>query len=305
RPVQPLINSLTDLGAQGFTTQNNGSPPLVIRGPLKGGNTEIKCHTSQYLSALLITLPLMRQDSVVYTPVLNERPYVEMTLKWLEDMRVYAEVKEGNLFFIGGRHKYKGFGEKQIPADYSSATFLFCAAAITGGSVTVQGLDPEDPQGDKRVLNILAKMGCSVMWDNWDVTVKGGILKGTEIDMNDIPDALPALAVTAAFAEDNTTLYNVEHARLKETDRITAMCQEMRKLGITVDEQTDGLIIFGGKKPTEGTVNSRGDHRIAMAFAIAALGARGPVEIQNAGAVSITYPSFFTVLDQLTGGTAK
>jgi 3-phosphoshikimate 1-carboxyvinyltransferase len=191
-----------------------------------------------------------------------------------------------------------------LPGDYSSATFWFCAAAITGHSVTVSGLLPEDVQGDRQVLGILADLGCTVTWSGRSVTVTGPLRRGGRFDLNAIPDALPALAVTACYAPEAITLANVPQARQKETDRIAVTASVITALGGTVRELPDGLEIEP-RGLRGGTVSSFGDHRIAMACAIAALGATGSVTITDAGAAAVTYPSFFADLAALAPGSVE
>jgi 3-phosphoshikimate 1-carboxyvinyltransferase len=206
-------------------------------------------------------------------------------------------------FVIPGGQKYRAF-EKAVPGDFSSATFLFCAAAVTGGPVTLRGLDMGDAQGDKAVVSILRAMGCRVKTAGTSITLTGGDLKGRDIDMNAIPDALPALAVTACFAQGKTRLINVPQARLKETDRIAVMARELSKMGARIRELPDGLEIEGaqsasGEPPLTGcSVNGHGDHRVVMALAVAGLGACGETQIETAEAASITFPGFFDALER-------
>jgi 3-phosphoshikimate 1-carboxyvinyltransferase len=295
RPVSALIQSLNSLGAEAFTTRGGESPPVVIRGPLKGGRTSIACPTSQYLTSLLISCPLAKEDTEIVVTELNERPYIDMTLSWLESQGIVSSRDEMKRFRIPGGQSYSAF-EREIPGDYSSATFFMCAAAVTGGDVLLQGLDPEDSQGDKQVLSILQDMGCEVIYEEDGIRVRGGSLVGRTVDLNSIPDALPALAVTACFAEGKTRLINVPQARLKETDRIAVMREELQKMGARAAELEDGLEIEGG--PLTGcAVDGHSDHRIVMALAVGGLGASGDTRISTAEAVSVTFPDFFRLLD--------
>ena len=195
----------------------------------------------------------------------------------------------------------------EVPPD----SFFFCAAAITGSSLTLHGLDMEDSQGDKAVLPILEKMGCGVAYSPGSITItgpdklRGERLTGTELDLNATPDALPALAAAACFATGETRLTNVPQARLKETDRITVMAEELSKIGADIEELPDGLLIRGSGPDGEprglrgSTVDGRSDHRVVMALAIAGLGARGTTTIDTAEAVDITFPGFFRILEGL------
>jgi 3-phosphoshikimate 1-carboxyvinyltransferase len=299
RPAVNLLRSLEDLGAKVHC--ETGSAPFTITGPLRGGKTVIECPTSQYLSALLLAAPLAASPggntfTEIDVPLLYEEPYVEMTLRWLEIQRIHMERQGLRRFVIPGGQSYRAF-EKAVPGDFSSAAFFFCAAAVSGGPVTLRGLDMGDVQGDKAVVPILKSMGCTVKTAGTNITLTGGMLKGRDIDMNAIPDALPALAAAACFAEGKTRLFNVPQARLKETDRIAVMAQELSKMGARVRELPDGLEIEGGGGLRGCRVDGHGDHRVVMALAVAALGAADDTEIETAEAASITFPGFFDLLE--------
>jgi len=294
RPVGPLVNALNDLGAEAFTTRENGCPPVVLRGPLSGGSTRIACPTSQYLTSLLISCPLARGDSDIEVTELNERPYVEMTLDWLDRAGIEYTRSGWRRFRIRGNQRYPAF-ERDIPGDYSSATFFLCAAAVTGSRLTLAGLDRNDCQGDREVLTILERMGCSIEEEADGITITGKPLRGGSFDLNNIPDALPALAVTACFAEGVTELRNVPQARLKETDRIAVMREELSKMGADIQERPDGLLIRNSALKG-GKVAGHSDHRVVMALAVAGLGAGGPVTIETAETAAVTFPEFFPTL---------
>lgn len=313
RPIQDLLRALNDLGATAFATKDNGCAPIAIRGPMRGGSVTVDCRTSQFLSSLLIALPLAESDSEIRVPILNERPYVAMTLRWLDEQGIRCENvgQAWNRFRIPGRQRYRAF-EKVIPGDFSSATFFACAAAITGSKLSLRGLDMGDSQGDKAIFAILAQMGCVVRGDAADpaggiVVIGPGhdenpqpVLRGGEFDFNAIPDALPAFSVVGCFAADELRMVNVAQARQKETDRITVMQQELTRLGAQVAELPDGLVIRPGAGRLRGTeVDSRGDHRVAMSLALAALKAEGETRIVSAECVAVTLPEFFPMLQRL------
>ena len=199
RPLSPLLKALEDLGAE--TESTEGFPPAVVRGPLDGGDTVIECRTSQYLSGLLLGAPLAIGESHIKCSLLYEKPYVRMTLKWLDDEGIRYRISEDlEEAWIEGGQSYQPL-DTYIEGDFSSAAFFFVAAAIGGSEITVEGLDKDSTQGDKAILDILSAMGCSVFWKGNSVTVKGpDKLKGGEFDLNAIPDTLPSLAVAAAFA---------------------------------------------------------------------------------------------------------
>ena len=313
RPAEPLLASLSDLGASVIISGKNGSPPFSITGPLRGGRTPIECPTSQYLSSLLICAPLASGDSLIEVPLLMEKPYVEMTLRWL-DRQGIEYINEGfRSFRVPGGQRYRSF-EAEIPGDFSSAAFPLCAAAVTGSRLSIGGLDITDSQGDKAVLDYLEQMGCLVEIENPSgpgiISVTGpghpdnpaSRLRGAELDLNDTPDALPAMAAAACFAEGDIRLYNVPQARLKETDRISVMRQELTKLGASIEEFEDGMLIHGNPaRPLRGfRVSGHGDHRVVMSLAVAALAAEGETVISDAEAVDITYPGFFDQLESIT-----
>ena len=198
---------------------------------------------------------------------------MEITLDWLRRMGIRFEQKGLDWFRIIGKQKYNAF-ERSIPADFSSATFPLCAAAITGSELLIKGLDFNDHQGDKAVFTYFEKMGVQIRHTDEGVWVKGAGLDGIDIDMNATPDALPAMAVAACFAEGTTRLLNVPQARLKECDRIAASATELRKMGANIEELEDGLVIH--QSQLKGTdVHGYDDHRMVMALSIAGLAAEG------------------------------
>lgn len=298
RPLKPLLDALESLGAE--TESTNGFPPASIRGPLDGGECTIECKTSQYLSGLLLGAPLAIGDSHIKCSVLFEKPYVKMTLKWLDDQGIKYRISDDlEEVWVKGGQSYKPL-DTYIEGDFSSASFFFVAAAIHGTEVTVEGLDKNSTQGDKEILNILEKMGCSIKWNGMAVTVKGPEkLKGGVFDLNAIPDTLPALSVAAAFAEGDTILGNVEQARIKETDRIKVMRENLNELGVEADERRDALIIHGNGSVKGGKAKGHGDHRVIMALAILGTRTEEETEIDDVSAASVTFPTFFDLLENL------
>ncbi|GHV70416.1 3-phosphoshikimate 1-carboxyvinyltransferase [Spirochaetia bacterium] len=305
RSAGPLLEALSALGIRVEVKGENGCAPILIQGPWKGGRVSLPCPTSQYLSSLLLAAPLAPAGTVteIDVPLLNERPYIALTLSYLDAQKIpYKTNDEFSFFHIDGGFSYKPLNGP-VPGDFSSAAFPACAAAISGGNLSLLGLDPEDPQGDKLIFEILARMGCEITWTTGHKPgekclqlSRSGPLRGGEFDLNAVPDLLPVLAVTAAFAEGDTALVNAAHARIKETDRIAVMAAELEKLGVKCTERPDGLVIHGGGKVKGGIVDSHGDHRIVMAFAAAALAAQDPVEILGAEAARVTYPGFLDLL---------
>ena len=297
RPVGPLLESLSQLGARCVSVNNNGKAPAKVTGQLLGGKTSIACSTSQYLSSLLLCTPLAEKDSEVNVTLLNEPGYVQMTLDWLDSQGIQYRKQQMKKFSVKGRQSYKPF-DRPVPADFSSATFFLCAGALAGEEVTLLGLDFKDSQPDKAVVEYLKGMGAKITVEADAVTVSAAGLKGAEIDMNRTPDALPAMAVTAAFAEGETRLVNVPQARGKETDRIACMAKELRKLSVEVEELPDGLVIHGGQ-PRPATVHGWGDHRIVMAMALAGLLLDEPLTVDTAEAMSVTFPDYVKLMQSL------
>jgi 3-phosphoshikimate 1-carboxyvinyltransferase len=298
RSAGPLLDALAGLGAA--VESNHGCVPVTVQGPWKGGRVSIECPTSQYLSALLLAAPLAGPGvlSEIDVPLLYEKPYVAMTLSYLKAQGVFCQSAEDLSWFkIPGGARYRPLSGP-APGDFSSAAFPGGVGALAGGPVTLLGLDPEDTQGDKAFFPMIESMGCSVEWlprgDGWALRVsRSGPLRGGEFDLNDTPDLLPMLAVIGAFAEGDTALVNVASARIKETDRIAVMAEELGKLGARTTELPDGLVIHGhGRGLLGGGADSRGDHRIVMALAAGALAAAGPVEIRAAESAAVTYPAF-------------
>jgi 3-phosphoshikimate 1-carboxyvinyltransferase len=290
RPLGPLIEALNELGAEVFSTRNNGMAPVVVRGRLKGGKAQLDAVTSQYLSSILINSPLLERDTEICLTRLNEQPYVEMTMWWLDKFGIKYENYDYKKFIIKGNQKYQSFNTV-IPGDFSSATFFCVLAAISGAEFVLENLDMTDPQGDKLVLSILQDMGAKINFNIDGIRIKGDKLTGREIDMNSIPDALPAMAVAGCFAEGETRLVNVPQARMKETDRIHVMCTELKKMGADISELPDGLVIKQSK--LHGCpVNGHDDHRIVMALAVAGLNIEGETLIDTAEAMNVTFPEF-------------
>lgn len=301
RLLESLMKALNNLGSTVISTRDNYKAPVIVKGIAKGGYTTLDAITSQFLTSLLISCPLMEKDTIIKVTRLNEKPYVDMTLWWLDKLGIKYENNDYKEFFIKGNQSYKSFIEN-IPGDFSSATFFMVLAAINKGRIKLNNLDITDVQGDKRVIDILKEMGTKIEINEKEksIIVEGGDLKGIEIDMNDIPDALPALAVAGAFSKGKTRLLNVEQARFKETDRIRIMAQELTKIGVDVEELKDGLIIKQSNLKAS-IVNGYYDHRVVMALTIAGLNIEGETIIDTAEASSITFPEFAEYVKMCNG----
>ena len=290
RPAGPLADSLCELGARVRSTRNNGKPPLVVEGRLRGGETTIEALTSQYVTSLLLNAPLADGGTTLHVPVLNEQPYVEMTLDWLGRQGIQVEHDQMRCFHIPGAQRYRTV-DRRIPADFSSATFFLAAGALGDNEVVLRGLDMSDCQGDKAVVDYLVAMGANIEIQPDAIRVRGGQLRGMELDLNATPDALPMMAVVGCFARGTTRLVNVPQARIKETDRIAVMRAELERMGACVRELEDGLVVE--ESPLAGTeLCGHDDHRVVMALAVAGLAGGGETRIDSAEAVEVTFPTF-------------
>ncbi len=307
RPSGPLLKAVEDLGGVAFSVRGDGSQPVVVKGPIRGGKTSLPGVNSQWLSPLLINTPLAPEDTEIYVENLQERPYIRMTLGWLD--RTGIKYKEENMerFYLYGGQRYKAF-EYEIPSDWESACFPIVAGAITDSDITLYGLDTNDYQGDKAIIEILKEMGADIEVRNNGkdgIRIKGGkTLKGIEIDCRDIPDAPPILAVLGTQAEGKTVLKNLGASRLKETDRAKSIAQELRKMGAKVEEYEDSMVIY--KSDLYGTrIDGHTDHRIVMATAVAGLCAKGNTIIDDAEYVRISFPNFYEVMTSLGANIEK
>lgn len=301
RPIKSLIDALNTLGMFIQYTEKEDKFPLLVSGHLKGGEVEIDGTTSQYLSALLISLPYAQKDSVVMVRDLHERPYVEMTLTWLNHQGIQYEHKQKkgiDTFSIRRRQCYQSF-QAVIAGDFSSASCLLAAASLFPGTVELHGLDMKDTQGDKQLISLLKKMGANIVIEQGIIKIKGEqILRGISIDANSIPDLLPALAVIATQALGKTEIFNVKQARIKEADRIRSMSEGLKRMGAKIEEHADGMTIY--QSDLKGNlVKGYGDHRTVMALTIAGMLAEEKTVITDGEAITKTYPGFVETMKNL------
>ena len=304
RPIQDLLDGLNQLGAQVRSINNSGCPPVeIIANGLPGGVTKLSgAISSQYLSAILLTSPYAQ------TPVeirikdhLVSIPYVEMTIRLMNRFGVNVDVSEDfKSFHINAPQSYKSPKTYFVEGDASSASYFLAGAAITGGTVTVIGCGTDSLQGDAQFAKIMETMGAEVQWEANQITVRGsGNLKGIDVDMNEMPDAAMTLAVAALFAKGTTAIRNIYNWRLKETERLKAVSSELKKLGATVEEGEDYIIIEPPEKLLSAEIATYDDHRMAMAFSLAACG-EVPITILDPSCVSKTFPDYFDQLSKLT-----
>jgi 3-phosphoshikimate 1-carboxyvinyltransferase len=300
RPIQPLIDALVQIGVQAHSIRDNGCPPVEVNGKnLSGTAVAINCQTSsQYLSGLLLMAPCTEKGLTInITGGLVSRPYVDMTLHVLSQFGIAVSHQGYDEFKIAGRQSYKP-GAYVVEADGSQAGYFWAAAAISGKAVKVAGIHKTSCQGDVHFTNVLESMGCTVDFDPDGITVCGGErLQAVEIDMSDMPDMVPTLAVVAAFAQGTTVIKNVSHLKAKESDRLIAVANELKKMGIAASCSGDGLTVAGGQ-PRGANVETYGDHRIAMSFAVAGLAAPGTI-IKDENCVEKSFPNFWEVFEEM------
>lgn len=301
RPMGPLLDALEQLGVK--TSSNKGTPPVTVEGGgINGGEVEILGDvSSQFISSLLIAAPYAKNDTKIriMTPLLS-RPYVDMTRDIMEKFGVSVEGDYETLKVKGGQ-SYKGTNYR-VEGDYSSASYFFALATLTGSKITVQNLNPDSKQADRMILEIIKEMGASVSVEGNEVTVEGNDLTGIEVDLSDAPDLLPTVAALGCRAQGETVIKNVGHARFKETDRIAACTKEFKKFGVKIDEYGDGISIMGALELTGSEVESYKDHRMAMALTVLGACAKGKTVIDGAECIKISFPGFFESMKNVGPG---
>ncbi|KAJ6791969.1 3-phosphoshikimate 1-carboxyvinyltransferase 2-like [Iris pallida] len=312
RPIEDLVVGLKQLGADVDCFLGTKCPPVRVNanGGLPGGKVKLSGSiSSQYLTALLMAAPLALGDvEIEIIDKLISVPYVEMTLKLMERFGVTVDHSSSwDRFFIKGGQKYKSPGAAYVEGDASSASYFLAGAAVTGGTITVEGCGTSSLQGDVRFAEVLEKMGAKVTWTENSVTVTGPQqdpskkkrLQGIDVNMNKMPDVAMTLAVVALYAEGPTTIRDVASWRVKETERMIAICTELRKLGASVEEGPDYCVITPPDRLNVTAIDTYDDHRMAMAFSLAAC-ADVPVTIRDPGCTRKTFPDYFDALQRLT-----
>jgi len=294
RPIGDLVDALAPLGAEIEYLGNPGYPPLRIRAHgLRGGVTQVRGNvSSQFLTAILMAAPMCREPLTIQVDgELISKPYIRITL---EEMRRFGIlVPSGNdREFVVPQGIYRSPGQALVEGDASSASYFLAGAALSGGPVRVQGVGRASVQGDIRFADVLAQMGAKVTWGEDWIEVQRGSLKGLDIDLNHIPDAAMTIAVLALFAEGPTRIRNVASWRVKETDRLSAMATELRKVGAQVEETADSLTVIPPVEFHHASIATYQDHRMAMCFSLVALGGY-PVTILDPACVSKTFPDYF------------
>ena len=315
RPQGPLLDALADLGVRAASTRDNGQAPLVVTGPLAGGEVAIPGDvSSQYVTALLMAGAVTDDGiEIELTTPLKSAPYVDITLELLADFGIDAEplggdsdgaAGAGGFSVPGGQSYAPEDGSYTVPGDFSSISYLVAAgtvAAESGGAVRIEGAKPS-AQGDSAIVEIAERMGADVDWDREAgvISVARSELSGVEVDVGDTPDLLPTIAALGAVADGDTRIVNCEHVRYKETDRVAAMAEELETLGAETTEERDVLTIHGSESDLRGaTVDGRADHRIVMSLAVAGLVAEGTTTIRGGEHVDVSFPNFFDAMADL------
>ncbi len=302
RPMQPLLASLAKLGVQAQSTRENGRAPIIIENGFKGGSTSIPGDvSSQYISSILISAPYSQEGvELEVTGDFISRPYVEMTRDIMAHYGVKVDYQADEKQFQVEPQTYQA-RDYTVEGDYSSASYLVAAAAILESEISIRNLFKDSRQGDKVILGIVKEMGLEVQCLKDEVKLEGnGQIRGVEVNLEDTPDLVPTVAVLGALAEGTTTITGVEHARYKETDRISTTAQELKKIGFRVEEKLDGLVLKGGipDRVSDVVVDSHGDHRLAMALSLVGL-KLGSLRVQNAQVHKISFPRYREVMEKL------
>jgi len=310
RPMGDLIQALRHLGVDAESVGANGCPPLRIQAHgLSGGACAVRADTSsQFLSGLLLAAPCADGAETrigIEGPILSA-PYIAITTTMIRQFGgVVHTSDDARTYLVPGRQQYRSPERYTVEPDASAASYFFAAAAITSGRVRVPGIGKDALQGDAAFVDVLEAMGCTVVRGEDFLEVAGtGGLRGVTWDMNAISDTVMTLAAVAPFADSPTVIENVAHIRHKETDRLSAIATELRRLGVSVEERADGMTIYPTTHLAPATIQTYDDHRMAMAFALIGLRVRGVV-IADPGCVAKTFPDYFSRLDRLVAGSRE
>lgn len=305
RPIQPVLDAINQLGGTAFCSRPGvNACPAVIKGKMKGGTVRFNHSLSQFVSSVMMAAPMLENDTEIINSDPLEKPYLQLSIDWMRRYGVELAENSGDYtrFKISGGQEYKP-AESTVPSDWSGVAFPLVAAIVTDSQVNICGVDFNDSQGDKAVVDHLIAMGADITKDteNGRLIVKGGkqLNSGLTIDLSDIPDSLPALCVAAAYANGDTTFTGLGHVRLKETDRVAVMQSELTKVGACIETGSDYLIVHGGRKLTGTDVDSFDDHRVAMAMTVCGLFSEGEMTVHNSECAAVSFPTFFEVMSGL------
>ncbi|MFD2177388.1 3-phosphoshikimate 1-carboxyvinyltransferase [Veronia pacifica] len=302
RPIGHLVDALRTAGANISYIESEGYPPLKISATgLHGGQVEIDGSiSSQFLTAFLMAAPLASSDTEIRIKgELVSKPYIDITLHIMAQFGVTVEHSDYQVFHIKAGQRYVSPGDFLVEGDASSASYFLAAAAIKGGEVKVTGIGKKSIQGDIQFADALVAMGADIEWGDDYVIARRGELNAVDMDFNHIPDAAMTIATAALFANGTTAIRNVYNWRVKETDRLSAMATELRKVGAEVEEGDDFITITPPKHLTHAAIDTYDDHRVAMCFSLVAL-SDTPVTINDPGCTSKTFPDYFDKLASLS-----
>jgi len=298
RPMQPLLDALESLGAK--CSSSNGNPPISVSGTIKGGEVKIPGNiSSQFISALMITAPKLENGLILNIQgKLVSKPYIDATITMMKKFGVEVETKTPYKKYIIPEQNYKAT-TLTIPSDFSSLALLLSAAVLLGEDLTIQISTGSMPQADEAIIDILEIMGVVITLDKNTIKIKSPEkLDGGKFDLSNSPDLIPAIAILALKTSKPIEIFNVEHARYKETDRIAVIARELAKLGIKVKEKKDGLVLNNSDNLTGADLNSENDHRLFMAFCIAGMYV-GNCTISHPESVEISYPNFISEMKRI------
>ena len=306
RPIGDLVDVLMSIGGEVEYVEREGYPPLRIRGKRMRGGFDVKISaetSSQFVSSLMLAGATLPDGITLHITSVASGAYIEITADILRAFGA-AVARRGNDVTVRAARLARD--EYKVEGDYSSASYWFAAAAATAGNMRVRGLVYPTAQGDARFLDILTAMGCDVIVDDdGEITVsRAGALRGGQFDCNSTPDIVPTLAAIAPLASSAVEITNVANLRVKESDRLATVSSELLRLGVSVEERADGLLIQPGWSAEAATIETHNDHRIAMAFAVAGL-ARGGVTIADEQVVSKSYPRFWKTLDEVISASEE
>jgi len=295
RPMQPLLDALSGMGVS--CTSDNGMPPVTIQGPNNGGNISIQGNiSSQFISSLIMSAPLFRNDtSIRVEGGTVSRPYIDITVRMMKDFGVNVTEYKGFRIKTGQTYRPRDY---RVPGDMSSAAFPLVGGALSG-SVTMEGYEKDDPQGDKAIVDILKECGADVSVNDEKITVSRNELKGCDVDMSNIPDLFPIVAVLLSTAKGRSRLYGAPHLRFKESDRILSTTRMLNTLGADIVPTDDGCIINGVERLKGGNIEHLGDHRIAMSAIIASLVSDSRITMDDTECCSVSFPGFIDAMRRM------
>ena len=290
RPMKTMLDALNMLGAKAESINNTGFAPINIEGPMLGGKAFLNGQDAQPISALLISGALCQNSINLTVDDPGEKPWIDVTMNWLNRLGVKVTNDSYKKYSIQPSPIWKSF-EYIVPGDWSQAAFPLGAALVTGSDLKVTNVNLQDLQGDKKIVEILKQMGANIETDDSSVLLKKSSLHGIDVNINDCIDTITILASIACFAKGTTNIYGTKVAKTKECNRVSCICEELKKMGARIQETEDGLIIEG-QNLIGANVNSHKDHRMAMSLTIAALGAKGKTVIEDVDCVKKTYKNF-------------